>query len=51
MYYGWRVVGVCFAAAVFTWGLGVFGGSVYLSEIRGAHGWPTELVSSALTVF
>ncbi len=51
MFYGWRVVGVCFAAAVFTWGLGVFGGSVYLSEIRAAHGWPTALVSSALTVF
>ncbi|MCA8927036.1 MAG: MFS transporter, partial [Alphaproteobacteria bacterium] len=51
MFYGWRVVGVCFVAAVFTWGLGVFGGSVYLSEIRAAHGWPTALVSSALTVF
>jgi MFS family permease len=51
MFYGWRVVGVCFIAAVFTWGFGVFGGSVYLSEIRQAHGWPTALVSSALTVF
>ena len=51
MFYGWRVVGVCFVAAVFTWGLGVFGGSVYLAEIRSAHGWPTALVSSALTVF
>jgi MFS family permease len=51
MFYGWRVVGVCFVAAVFTWGLGVFGGSVYLAEIRAAHGWPTALVSSALTVF
>lgn len=51
MFYGWRVVGVCFVAAVFTWGLGVFGGSVYLSEIRRVHGWPLELVSSALTVF
>lgn len=51
MFYGWRVVGVCFVAAVFTWGLGVFGGSVYLSEIARAHGWPLALVSSALTVF
>ncbi len=50
-FYGWRVVGVCFVAAVFTWGLGVFGGSVYLAEIRAAHGWPTALVASALTVF
>jgi MFS family permease len=51
MFHGWRVVGVCFAAAVFTWGLGVFGGSVYLAEIRKAHGWPTDVVSSALTMF
>ena len=51
MFYGWRVVGVCFVAALFTWGLGVFGGSIYLSELGHAHDWPTTLVSSALTVF
>ncbi|MBT4488190.1 MAG: MFS transporter, partial [Rhodospirillaceae bacterium] len=51
MFYGWRIVGVCFAAAVFTWGLGVFGASVYLSEISRAHGWTTAIVSAAITVF
>ncbi len=51
MFYGWRVVGVCFAAAVFTWGLGDFGASVYLSEISKAHGWAISVVSSAITVF
>lgn len=51
MFYGWRVVGVCFAAAVFTWGFGVFGASVYLSEVSKAHGWATSVVSSAITVF
>jgi len=51
MFYGWRIVGVCFAAAVFTWGLGVFGASVYLSEISKAHGWTISIVSSAITVF
>ena len=51
MFYGWRVVGVCFVAATFTWGFGVFGGSVYLTEIRAAHGWSTALVSAALTLF
>ncbi|MBT7756334.1 MAG: MFS transporter, partial [Rhodospirillaceae bacterium] len=45
------IVGVCFAAAVFTWGLGVFGASVYLSEISRAHGWTTAIVSAAITVF
>jgi len=51
MFYGWRVVGACFVAAVFTWGFGVFGGSVYLKVIVNDHGWTTALVSSALTVF
>lgn len=51
MFYGWRVVGVCFAAAVVTWGFGVFGASVYLSELTKAHGWATSIVSSAITVF
>jgi len=51
MFYGWRIVGVCFAAAVFTWGLGVFGASVYLSEISKAQGWTISTASSAITVF
>lgn len=51
MFHGWRVVGVCFVAAVFTWGFGVFGSSVYLSEITRAHDWPTSVVSAAITVF
>lgn len=51
MFYGWRVVGVCFVAAVFTWGFGVFGASVYLSEVSKAHGWATSIVSSAITVY
>ena len=33
MYYGWRVVAICFVAATFTWGFGVYGASVYLSQI------------------
>ena len=51
MFYGWRVVGVCFVAAVFTWGFGVFGSSVYLSEVSRAHVWSTSIVSAAITVF
>jgi len=37
--HGWRVVAFCFLAAVFTWGLGVFGASVYLHEVTKARGW------------
>jgi MFS family permease len=51
MYYGWRVVGVCFIAAMFTWGLGVFGASVYLSEVTKARGWSIALVSGGITTF
>jgi predicted MFS family arabinose efflux permease len=49
--HGWRVVGTCFVAAVFTWGLGVFGASVYLSEVTKTRGWSVSLVSSGITVF
>ena len=51
VYHGWLVVGVCFMAAVFTWGFGVFGASVYLSEVTRATGWSVSLVSSAITTF
>jgi MFS family permease len=45
------VVAVCFLAAVFTWGLGVFGASVYLYEVTRARGWSVSLVSAGITVF
>ena len=51
LFYGWRVVAVCFAAAVFTWGFGVFGASVYLSEVTRSQGWSVALVSGGVTVF
>ena len=51
MSHGWRVVAVCFLAAVFTWGLGVFGASVYLHEVTKARGWSISLVSAGITVF
>jgi MFS family permease len=51
VFYGWRVVGVCFVAAVFTWGLGVFGASIYLSEVTKSQGWSVSLVSAGITLF
>jgi MFS family permease len=51
VFYGWRVVGVCFVAAVFTWGFGVFGASVYLAEVTKGQGWSVSLVAGAITVF
>jgi MFS family permease len=51
MYYGWRVVAVCFVAATFTWGFGVYGASVYLAQITTSLGWPVALVSGGVTIF
>ncbi len=51
LFYGWRVVAVCFVAAVFTWGFGVFGSGVYLSEVTRLRGWSVSLVSGAVTAF
>ena len=49
--HGWRVVAFWFLAAVYTWGLGVFGASVYLHEVTAARGWSVSLVSAGITVF
>jgi MFS family permease len=51
MYYGWYVVAVCFVAASFTWGFGVYGASVYLSQITVSLGWPVALISGGVTTF
>jgi MFS family permease len=51
VFHGWWVVAVCFVAAVFTWGFGVFGASVYLSAITRGQGWSVSLVSGGITAF
>jgi MFS family permease len=50
-YVGWRIVAVCFLVATFGWGLGFYGQSVYLAELRRVHGWPASWISTATTVF
>lgn len=51
VFYGWRVVGVCLVAAVFAWGFGSFGMSVYLAELTREQGRSVAFVSSAVTVY
>ena len=51
LFYGWRVVAVCFVVASFAWGLGLFGSSVYLQAVTAAHGWAVAEVASAITLF
>src|SRR5215212_8859085 len=50
-YPGWRVVFVCFWMAVFAWGFGFYGHSVYLAELQRLHGWPAAAIGSASTVY
>ena len=50
-YPGWRVVLACYLAAVFCWGFGLYGHGVYLTELQRLHGWPTSLISAAVTGF
>ena len=38
-YRGWRVVGACFVMALFAWGVGFYGHSVYLAEFTIGRGW------------
>lgn len=49
MYFGWKVVAVSFLVAVYAWGLGFYGPSIFVNELVRTHGWPISLVSGAIT--
>ncbi|HVQ75266.1 MAG TPA: MFS transporter, partial [Candidatus Binatia bacterium] len=51
MFYGWYVVGGAALIAVWSWGLGFYGLSIYLVSLRAAHPWSTGAVSMAITAF
>lgn len=48
---GWPVVLACFCLAVFAWGFGFYGQSVYLAALRDTRGWSTSLISGATTTY
>jgi predicted MFS family arabinose efflux permease len=48
-YYGWRVVGACFALALLSWGFGFYGHGFYLAELSRLHDWPASLIAGAST--
>ena len=50
-YPGWRVVLACFVMATFAWGFGFYGQSVFLAELPRLHGWPSSMVSTAITAY
>jgi predicted MFS family arabinose efflux permease len=47
----WGAVLACFVTAVFAWGFGFYGQSVYLPELQQSRGWSAFLISAATTTF
>ena len=48
-YFGWKVVGAAFVLALFGWGIGFYGPSVFLWTLHGERGWSVALISAAIT--
>jgi predicted MFS family arabinose efflux permease len=48
-YFGWKVVSAAFVLAVFGFGIGFYGPSVFLSTLHEERGWPIALVSAGIT--
>jgi MFS family permease len=48
---GWSVVLACALIAACSWGLGFYGLGVYLEALHRLHGWPTSLISTAITTY
>jgi MFS family permease len=50
-FFGWYVVAACFCMALFAWGFGFYGHSLYLAELQRSRGWSASLISSATTLY
>src|SRR5258708_2215874 len=50
-YHGWWVVVCCFVIALYGWGFGFYGLSLYLVALTQAHGWSPATISAAITFY
>src|SRR5579883_791602 len=50
-YHGWSVVLCCFVVALYGWGFGFYGLSLYLVALQKLHGWTPATISAAVTFF
>src|SRR5437870_11899010 len=50
-FYGWTVVGATFVMAMFSFGLGFYGLTVYLASLQRLHGWSASTGSAPVTVY
>jgi cyanate permease len=48
-FFGWSVAWSAFAIAVFSWGIGFYGPSVFLQSLHQTRGWPISQISLAVT--
>jgi MFS family permease len=51
IFYGWWVVGCAFLLALWGWGLGFYGLSIYLVSLRAARPWSTSQISLTFTAY
>ena len=51
MFYGWWVVAYTFLMAVWSWGLGFYGLSVFLVALQQQHGWSASAISFAIAAY
>jgi MFS family permease len=50
-FYGWTIVGATFVMALFAFGLGFYGLTVYLASLQRLHGWSASAVSAPVTMY
>jgi len=50
-FYGWNVVAATFVMAMFSFGLGFYGVTVYVASLQRLHGWSASSVSAPVTVY
>ena len=48
-YFGWKVAWAAFLLAVFAWGVGFYGLSVFLRTLHAERGWAIATISAAIT--
>jgi predicted MFS family arabinose efflux permease len=49
-FFGWSVAWAAFALAVFAWGIGFYGPSVFLQTLHTSRGWSISQISAAITL-
>src|SRR5215510_1530528 len=51
LFHGWIVLGATFVMAMFSFGLGFYGLTIYVATLQRLHGWSAAAVSVPVTVY